>query len=125
MTASLARWFGVLGGTFLLSVATLGSTAAVAKTIPMRPMSRSAVESVCSRAGGATFGLHDDSGPYGCVSGHGQVECSSDGACLGYVSDLVRMPANSIEAVLGVGGRGEPIKIGPAERRITPIAAQP
>lgn len=121
MTAPLARWLGILGGAFLISAMTLSSTPAVAKTIPMRPMSRGAVESVCSRAGGATFGLHEESGSYGCVSGHGQVECSSDGACLGYVSDLVRMPANSIEAVLGVGSRGQPIKIGPAERRITPI----
>lgn len=122
MTAPLARWLGVLGGAFFISVATLTSTPAVAKTIPMRPMSRGAVESVCSRAGGAAFGLHDESASYGCVSGHGQVECSSDGSCLGYVSDLVPMPANSIEAVLGVGRRGQPIKIGPAERRITPIA---
>jgi hypothetical protein len=105
---------GVLCGVMLASVMPAG-----AKTIPMRPMSRGAVDSTCSRAGGASFGTHNDDGSYGCDSGRGSVVCAADGTCVGYVSDLMRMPAGSLDAVLGARVNGPPTRIGPADHRIT------
>jgi hypothetical protein len=93
---------------------------AAAKTVPMRPVSRNDVESVCRRAGGSTFGTTDDAASYGCNSHHGSVVCTPDGKCLGYVSDLLRMPSNSPDAILGAGVSGRAIKVGPADRRIMP-----
>jgi hypothetical protein len=92
----------------------------MAKSIPMRPLARAAVASACSRAGGSSFGTHDDDGPYGCDSRSGTVQCAADGTCVGYVSDLLRMPSNSLDAVLGANVRGQPIKIRPADHRIAP-----
>lgn len=106
-----------------LCSAILGSAMpAFAKAIPMRPVSRSAVDSACSRAGGSSFGIQDETGSYGCTSPHGSVNCSADGDCSGYVSDLLRMPSNSLDAVLGAGVSGQPIRIGPADHRIAPLA---
>lgn len=110
-----------LPGTALCCVMLVSALPAVAKTIPMRPLSRGEVASACSRAGGSSFGTHDDTSSYGCASRNGTVECSPDGTCLGYVSDLQRMPSNSLDAVLGAGVSGQPIRIGPAERRVTPL----
>jgi hypothetical protein len=107
---------GVLCGLMLAT-----AMPAVAKTVPMRPMSRGAVDNACSRAGGSSFGTHDTDGSYGCNSNRGSVECAADGTCVGYVSDLLRMPANSLDAVLGTGVSGQPIRIGPAEKRIMPL----
>jgi len=102
----------------LCCVMLAGAMPAVAKTVPMRSVSRNAVDSACSRAGGAAYGLLDDGGSYGCTSRVGSVVCSADGTCFGYISDLVRMPANSLDAVLGVRVSGQPTRIGPADRRI-------
>jgi hypothetical protein len=106
-------WLAVM----LSAVMLTSAMPALAKTIPMRPMSRGAVDSACSRAGGSSFGIHDDAGSYGCLSRRGRVECTPDG-CTGFVSDLVRMTGNSLDAILGAGNSGQPIKIGPSERRI-------
>jgi hypothetical protein len=93
-----------------------------AKTVSMPALSRGAVEQACSRAGGASYGIHDESSPYGCSALLGKVECSPDARCEGYVYDLRPIPANSLEAVLGAGVHAGPTRIGPTDRR---IAAQP
>jgi hypothetical protein len=105
----------------LCCVMLLSALPAAAKTIPMRPLSRGEVQTACSRAGGASFGTHDDTSSYGCASRNGTVECSADGTCLGSVSDLMRMPSNSLDAVLGAGVSGQPIKVGPVNQRVTPL----
>ena len=91
---------------------------AAAKTIALDTLSRNRVESACSSAGGSTFGIRDDSATYGCDTRRGSVVCTPDGQCLGYVSDLLRMPASSAYAILGVRMNGHPIRIGPADARI-------
>jgi hypothetical protein len=104
----------------VLSGVMLASTMpAFAKIIPMRPASRGAVDSACARAGGSAYGIHDDTGSYGCASRRGQVECTPDGGCSGYVSDLAPMTGNSLDAILGVRLNGRAIKIGPTEKRIS------
>jgi hypothetical protein len=104
---------GVLCGLMLAS-----AMPAAAKSVPMRPMSRGAVDNACGRAGGSSFGTHDSDGSYGCSSNRGSVECAPDGTCIGFVSDLLRMPANSLDAVLGARVSGQPTRIGPADHRI-------
>lgn len=94
---------------------------ASAKTVTMRPLSRSAVESACARAGGAPFGIRDEATEYGCKAQNGSVNCTPDGTCLGYVPDLARLPSNSLDAVLGVSASGQPIKIGPVNDRVVPV----
>lgn len=108
-----------LSGVVLSGVMVASTMPAVAKVVPMRPMSRGAVDSACARAGGSAYGIHDDTGSYGCASGRGQVECTQDGDCVGYVSDLVRMTGSSLDTVLGVRLNGRAIKIGPSEKRIS------
>jgi hypothetical protein len=95
-----------------------GAVPAAAKMIPMQPVSRSAVDAACSRAGGTPFAGEGDAGSYGCTSHSGSVNCSADGDCSGFVSDLLRMPSNSLDAVLGAGVNGQPVRIGPADRRV-------
>jgi hypothetical protein len=95
---------------------------AEAKGVQMRPVSRSAVEAACSRAGGSTYGIRDPQTNYGCTSRRGSVDCASDGsACFGNVADLLPMPTNSLDGILGARVSGKPIKIGPTEKRITPL----
>jgi hypothetical protein len=108
-------WIGTLGIVLLVT-----ASPASAKTIPMPGFSRTAVDQACTRAGGQAYGVHDDGQPYGCVSHQGSAECSPDGRCEGYVSDLLPLAASSLDAVLGAGVRAGPIKIGAADRRIAP-----
>jgi hypothetical protein len=104
----------------ILGAGMLAVEPAAAKTIPLDTLSRNRVESACSRAGGSTFGFRDDTAAYGCETRRGSVVCQPDGQCLGYVSDLVRMPASSIDAILGGRMNGQPIRIGRADPRIAP-----
>ncbi|GAB2174762.1 hypothetical protein DLREEDagr8_03200 [Dongia sp. agr-C8] len=88
----------------------------------MRPLSRSAVDTACARAGGTAYGIRDTDAEYGCRARDSSVTCSPDGTCFGYVPDLARLPSNSLDAVLGISISGKPIKIGPVDDRITPLA---
>jgi hypothetical protein len=118
MKSRMSWLLGLLSGMGLVGVMVVNVMPAAAKSVPMRPVSRSAVDAACSRAGGSAFGIHDDSGSYGCSANRGSVECADDGTCFGSVSDLLPLAANSLDAVLGVRVRGQPIKIGPADHRI-------
>jgi hypothetical protein len=109
-------WIGALGVALMVS----GSPAA-AKTIGMPSYSRAAVDQACGRAGGRSFGLYEEGAVYGCISRQGRVECAPDGTCTGYVSDLLPLPASSLDAVLGGGPHSGPIKIGATDRRISPV----
>jgi hypothetical protein len=119
MKSRMSWLLGALCGAMLV-----GAFPAAAKNISMRPLSRTAVESACSRAGGTSFGTLDEGTAYGCTSHGGAVYCEPDGSCSGSVSDLLPMPASSLDAVLGAGGRGEPIKIGPVDERVAPAVAR-
>jgi hypothetical protein len=118
MKSRMSWLLGALCGAILM-----GTFPAAAKDISMRPLSRTAVESACSRAGGTSFGTLDEGAAYGCTSRSGAVYCEPDGTCSGSVSDLLPMPGHSLDAVLGAGERGEPIRIGPVDDRIAPRAS--
>ena len=120
MNARLPCWIGALGIALLVT-----ASPASAKTIPMPGYTRTAVDQACTRAGAQPYGIHEPSMPYGCVSHQGRVECSPDGRCNGYVSDLLPLPASSLDAVLGAGVHSGPTKIGASDRRISPVAVQP
>ena len=93
----------------------------VAKTVSMRPLSRSAVESACDRAGGAAFGTRETAAPYGCKTLSGLVVCTPDaGNCSGQVSDLTPMPSGAINEILGAGRSGQPVRLGPVDARVEP-----
>jgi len=108
-----------------LGIALLMAAPASAKTIVMPGLSRVAVDQACSRAGGQAYGIHDTSSVYGCATRRGSVECTPDGQCAGFVSDLFPIAANSLDAVLGGGVHAGPVKLGPTERRITPVVQKP
>lgn len=121
MNARMPLLLGASGMVMVATVMVATALPAAAKNIPMPALSRGAVDQACKRAGGAGYGTHDD-GPYGCLSHAGKVDCSADGHCEGYVSDLRPSPANSLEAILGGGVHAGPTKIGPSDRR---VAGQP
>ena len=118
MKSRMPWLLGVLAGTVLVSMIVVDAMPAAAKSFPMAPVSRSAVDAACSRAGGSAFGIRDDSGSYGCSSQRGQIECTQDSVCFGSVADLLPLASNSLDEVLGARIRAQPIKIGPADRRI-------
>ena len=120
MNARIPCFLGTLGLAILAT-----ALPAAAKNINMPSFSRSAVEAACHRAGGASYGVREQGQPYGCTTQHGRVDCSPEAECSGYVSDLVPLPASSLDAVLGAGVHAGPIKIGASERRISPVVTQP
>jgi hypothetical protein len=105
----------------LCAVTLAGALPAAAKTVAMPDLSRSAVQSACSRAGGVSYGIHDLGSAYGCKGRNSSIDCSPDGTCFGYVPDLARLPANSADAVLGLTNSGRPTRVGPVDSRITPL----
>jgi hypothetical protein len=107
---------GLLSGVLLASALPVS-----AKTVSMRPLSRAAVEAACTRVGGAAYGTREADTEYGCRARNSSVACAPDGTCFGYVPDLVRLPANSLDAVLGVVDSGKPVKIAPVDDRIVPL----
>ncbi|WP_395019666.1 hypothetical protein [Dongia sp.] len=117
MKSRMPCLIGLLGGVLLAT-----AMPASAKTVAMPPLSRSAVEIACARAGGSAYGVRDSETEYGCRTRESSVTCAPDGTCFGYVPDLARLPANSLDAVLGVIVSGKPIKVGPVDSRITPLA---
>jgi len=118
MNARMPWLIGALGIVLLAS-----ALPAAAKTINMPGLSRNAVAQACSRAGGSSYGIRDEGQPYGCVSGAGKVDCSPDARCVGYVSDLLPLPASSLDAVLGASVHAGPIKIGSKDARVVPVVA--
>jgi hypothetical protein len=107
-------------GVLALSLMLMPSSSAEAKTVPMAPVSKPALDNACRYAGGRPYGTLDDSDTYGCRGLLGDVICTADGTCLGSVGDTTRMTGNSVGAIIGGPSRGEPVKIRPMDARIDP-----
>ncbi|MDQ7250238.1 hypothetical protein [Dongia sedimenti] len=120
MNAQMPWLLGALVALTLATAMLVPTAPATAKEISMPPLSRSTVENACNRAGGRDYGVRDEGQEYGCISRNGSVNCTTDGQCVGYVSDLLPVTANSIDAVLGLGVNAGPIKLGPKDSRVVP-----
>jgi hypothetical protein len=116
MAVRIPWCFGILCCILLMA-----NHAASAKTVAMRPLSRSAVATACDRAGGAGFGFGDSGARYGCTTQSGSVVCEPDESdCTGYVSDLLPMPGSSINAILGAAAATGPTRLKPLDERVAP-----
>jgi len=95
----------------------LGLQEAEAKTVDIAFVSRSDVRTACYRAGGSSFGIEDETAPYGCYTDDAAVTCLDD-KCQASVQDSHPMTGTSLGYILGFG------RPKPASRMVAPVDAR-